>query len=244
MFMVVSACKKEDDSTPGTGTGGGGSSYSLRAPSCLITSASTLFGDVYCSYDSQKRIIRQSQNNDSSVTTYTYSGNIILETSTEIQAVGSIETYTSRHHLNPSGFIDSTYVEAYSYITLYEYNTQGYLVRRLNKSLSGIVSSGTSYQYFNGNKTSEYQLIYNWQTGALEDSTLSVSYTYYPNLNGKLEEWEAWTTRLGRASVNAVKTIGYGSDTDSYSYSLDAKGNPIQLEINGQTTALIGWECR
>jgi hypothetical protein len=244
MLMVVSACKKEDDNTPGTGTGGGGSSYSLRAPSCLITSGATLFGNVFFSYDSQKRIITQSQNNDSSVTTYTYSGNTILETSNEIQSDGSIDTYTSRHHLNASGFIDSTYEEAFSNYTLYEYNSQGYLMRKFSKGLAGMPYSGYSYQYVNGNKISEYSFSFNWQTGAIEDSTLSISYTYYPDLNGKLEEWEAWTTRLGRASVKAIKTIDYGSKTDSYSYSLDAKGNPIQLKVDGETAALIGWECR
>lgn len=242
IFLLVSSCKKDED-TP-SGTTGGGSNFRLTAPFCVISSGKSVFGNTTITYDSQKRIVLQSQNNDSIMTSFAYVGNTIIETTNEKLEDGSIEITTSKHYLNTAGFIDSTVNESFSSTIYYQYNSQGYLLRTFSKSQSGNILGGTSYQYANGNKMAEYALSFDWQTGAVKDSMLTVSFSYYPTIIGKMEELEAWTTRLGRASNNAVKTISYGSDTDTYTYILDSRGNPTKIEINGVTVVELTWECR
>jgi hypothetical protein len=230
IFVLISACKKEDDGSPTSGSAIG-VSYFITAPACLIVSGSSPFGEVSVSYDSQKRIVRQSQNQDTFVTTYNYNGQTILETDTRKYEDGSTEINRKTHYLNVGGLIDSTREEGSSYTRVYIYNSRGQLIRQLNRDLMGYVSWGTSYQYLGGNRESAYQLSFDWQTGMATDSSLSETYTYYTDKPGKLEEWGAWIERTGKGNANELKSIQHGSETQTYSYVWGANGLPTQITL-------------
>jgi hypothetical protein len=239
ILLLLGSCKKEEDGNAvGSSIG-----YVLKTPSCLISSVNSISLVTHATYDSEKRIIRLSRNQDTLLTQYSYSGNKMLMTTSRIFRDGSTESSRTTYYLNNSGFIDSTIEEGSLFVTVYKYNAQGNLVRELEKNEQGLYYTGRSYQYINGNKVSEYSLRTDLFTGASTDSTLLATHTYYSNIPGKIDEWQSWVYRRGKGSVNALKTSKYGEYVYSYEYTLGTNSYPSQVRINDFPSSFIGWKC-
>ncbi len=253
MVLFIGACKKEADDSPTPGSGNS-ISYRLTAPTCLLTKMSFPNGGVsypngetIYSYDSLKRIVRQSQYHDSSIITYSYIGNTILQTATRTNEDGNTTTYRSTHYLNASGFIDSTRGEKSAYTSIYNYNDQGYLILHMYKNPTSSTYSGRSYEYSDGDLIRVYDLIFDSQTGTITNTTLSMSYTYYTDKPCKMGEFRSWVGRIGRGNSHAVKTEQYRDNIDTHTYEWGANNLPVQESINrlSQDTILRSytWQC-
>lgn len=246
LLVVLAACKKDDGDDPTTSSSTS-SMYSVKAPSCLITHANVYSIDFYFSYDNQKRLIRQSAVNDSLVVSYTYIGNTIRETSTLINDDGSTSTYSSLWYLNTAGWVDSAIQEDLggAYTTLYQYNSTGYLIRKLSRSPEGEVRPVAGYQYSGGNRIASYRINTDWE-GTVTDSVIDETYTYYSNIKGSTEEWGAWVNRTGRGNANEIKTIQNDNSVDTRIITMGANNLPSKIDVTSgsNTNSLaLSWKC-
>lgn len=251
LLASIIGCKKED--TDGAG-GGNNTGAVLTPPSCLPTKINNPeIGEILFTYDNSKRIIKESRQHDSSISTYIYSGNVMLEISNDINTDGSINIDTNTHYLNSSGFIEKTVSgdPASSYLreVFYTYNAFGYLVREITKNTNGsfvYYSYGLAYSYENGNRTKSWDLNLNSQTGEATDSSIIQTATY-TDLPGKISHIDSWIDRLGMPNKNDPKSMSYGTETVQFAYTIGTNGYPskmTQTNLKGQKMEFdLYWIC-
>lgn len=243
MVLCFISCKKDtqDDGTSGAAV------YTLAAPKCLLMStAASENGDewnmVY-RYDAQKRISSITETGGKYKEEFTYSGNTMIEEVTSIKSSGEESKTIFRFELNVMGFIAKVMQEDSSSAS-YIYNSQGYLIRRLVHGKSGEILFGSSYQYANGNRIASYDLDFDMMTGAVIDSSLGTTYTYYTNLPGKIDEAEAWISRYGRANKNELKSVAYKTSTQEFDYTIGSNDMPSAYQIVGSPQKMkLTWTC-
>jgi hypothetical protein len=244
LLFLIGACKKDDNSSTTSGYSIGSP---LVAPTCLVTSVSFSFGKTMVSYDSQKRIVRQSLNQDTFLTVYSYTGNTIIATSSFINEDGYTNSERNTHYLNTNGYIDSTITEGRSSVTVNIYNSQGYRLRELYKTSSGNITSGRSYEYSGGNLIRTYDLTVDWETGTITDSTLSTTYTYYTDKPTKMGDFASWLNRTGKGNKHLVKTEQYDGETYNYTYAWGPNNLPASVTVEGLSIGSASysyiWKC-
>lgn len=251
VFVILTACKKDDGTSAEETTSNTYPSYKITAPSCLIETDSSASGWGRNYYDNQRRLamrcVRLKYNTrDSVISTYTYGANTITTVTKTIPLSGPETITTTVHYLNSMGLIDSS-VGTFFFPGVtsvhYLYNNSGYLIRSINYS-GAKPSSGNSFQYTGGNRISIYQLTYNSETGELIDSSLSNGFTYYPEIAGNIDASWAWIDRTGRANTNARKNTldRGGSVVMTYSY-IDENGLPSTRVSTYGGNSYYTWKC-
>lgn len=252
--ILISACKKDSDSTPTTGSS-----------ACLITeerdSADNKLTTSY-EYDVSRRVSKINNFFGGQLRGYTtcaYSGNTIELK--QFDGTGQ-ETGTGTGVLNSKGFItfskgsrqesNNGVPQIVQDSILITYNDAGQMLRytgyysTLN---NGIVSKGdirtTTYEYAGGRLVKENSSVVNWSNSTLFESR-SATYTYDDNspvVTSNPFLGQSGITLFGKPAsdkipVKAVSTYAYpvsgGSFTSTalFSATVDSKGNPTRIRVN------------
>jgi hypothetical protein len=227
LFVILFSCKKDDDQTQ--------TSIAKIKEIDHWINGSIVSSETY-QYDSKGRIIREIEKaiiNDS--LTYTFNYMYYYSGSTITVKYGlnsdSMELLSS-YILNSKGLVISV-TNFNSGSNTYEYNSEGYLVKKISTSKSGETDS-TLYDYQNGN-------IVSWTFAG------SVSYTktyqYLTNTTNTIDLENKGISFFGKQSKNLILNVitQYPDQTDTiaYTYEFDSK-NRVEKQIkNSSTTSYI-----
>jgi hypothetical protein len=213
---VLASCKK--DSTP--------------APICKIITVTPVSSDVGAptyniSYNSEGKLSSSFNSSSGYVTTYSYSGNTVIATSTEGGVFGSKDIIT----LNANGLasnVKAEYNEAGTSWdnTLYEYSGTELIKRTVTSSAGGPADVTT----------------YVWSGGNLTDIIGSTNFTlsYYTDKPAQTGDYFSLLQLQNGYEVyrvkNAVKSFLVGTTIISYSYSFGTDGKIASIAITTGTT--------
>jgi hypothetical protein len=213
---VLASCKK--DSTP--------------APICRIITVSPVSSDVGAptynfSYNSEGKLSSRSNSSSGSVTTYSYSGNTVIATSTNGGVFQSKKIIT----LNANGLASNVKAE-YNETgtswdnTLYEYSGTE-LIKSTQTSSAGDPADVTTYVWSGGNLTDKI-------------GSYTVTFSYYTDKPAQTGDDFSLVQLENGYEVyrlkNAVKSYLVGSTIVSYSYSFDTDGKIASIAITTGTT--------
>jgi hypothetical protein len=227
-LTLTSSCKKSDDSNNPTPT------LSKKVQTIQYSNGNTETFE----YNSDGKLSKDTETgpvtNNDYTDTYTYSGNIITETSTSLNA-GT--THTLAITLNSQGYI-SNITEVYAnqnYVETFEYDNSGYLTKETETPEGNDIYTYT-YTYTNGNRISE--------TVAKNSSNVqTVYYEYYLDKENALSaEKLVGECYSGKSDKNLIKRITYSSsEIESYTYEYD-QDNYVTKQTTTAVDGTTSWK--